>query len=184
MPNYNKVFLMGNLTRDPQISSLPSGSSACEFALAINRRWKGQDGQVHEEVSFVDCRAYGRTAENIGKYLTKGRPIFIEGRLKQDRWEDKTGQKRSVLRVFVENFQFIDSRGGEGGGGGAGGYQRSGGRPQAGAARGGGPTANAPPAGWQAPPAGGPGGPPPWEQEYAPADDDSPPAFEEDDIPF
>lgn len=111
MANLNKVFLMGNLTRDPQVSYLPSQTAACELGLAVNRRWTSQDGQQKEEVTFVDVVAYGRQAETLGKYLRKGRPIFIEGRLKLDQWEAQDGTKRSKMRIVLEGFQFIDSRG-------------------------------------------------------------------------
>lgn len=111
MANFNKVFLMGNLTRDPQVSYLPSQTAVCELGLAVNRRWTGQDGQQKEEVSFVDVVAYGKQAETLGKYLRKGRPVFIEGRLKLDQWEAQDGTKRSKMRVVLEGFQFIDSRG-------------------------------------------------------------------------
>ena len=117
MANFNKVFLMGNLTRDPQVSYLPSQTAVCELGLAVNRRWTSQDGQQKEEVSFVDVVAYGKQAETLGKYLRKGRPVFIEGRLKLDQWEAPDGTKRSKMRVVLEGFQFIDSRaGGETGG--------------------------------------------------------------------
>jgi single-strand DNA-binding protein len=117
MANYNKVILMGNLTRDPQLRYTPSQSAVCDFGLAVNRKWKAQDGQMKEEVTFVDCTAWGRTAENISKYMAKGRPLFVEGRLTYQTWEGKDGQKRSKLLVTVENFQFIDSKGSGGGGG-------------------------------------------------------------------
>ena len=110
MANLNKVFLMGNLTRDPQLSYLPSQTPVCEMGLAVNRRWNGQDGQPREEVTFVDCVSYGRQAETLSKYLRKGKPVFIEGRLKLDQWEAQDGTKRSRMRVIVEGFQFIDSR--------------------------------------------------------------------------
>ena len=125
MANYNKVILMGNLTRDPQLRYTPSQQPVCDFGLAINRKWKAADGQMKEEVCFVDCTAWGRTAENISKYVTKGRPLFVEGRLTYQTWEGKDGQKRSKHLVTVDTFQFIDSKGGGGGGaaapGGAGG---------------------------------------------------------------
>jgi len=111
MPNLNKVMLMGNLTRDPQLSYLPSQTAVVEIGVAINRSWTGQDGQKKEETTFVDCSAFGKTAETISKYLKKGRPIFLEGRLKYDQWEAQDGSKRSKLRVVIENFQFIDSGG-------------------------------------------------------------------------
>ena len=107
MANYNKVILVGNLTRDPQLSTLPSGTHVCEIGLAINRKWRGQDGQMSEETCFVDCRAYGKPAETINQYMRKGQPLLVEGRLNFNQWEDKTGQKRSKLRVIVERFQFL-----------------------------------------------------------------------------
>ncbi len=107
MANFNKVFLMGNLTRDPQLSYLPSQTAVVEFGLAVNRRWKDRDGQDRNEVCFIDCRAFGRTAENINKYLTKGRGLFVEGRLTFDTWTAQDGTKRSKHRVTVENFQFL-----------------------------------------------------------------------------
>jgi single-strand DNA-binding protein len=107
MANFNKVFLMGNLTRDPQLSYTPSQTAVVEFGLAVNRRWKGQDGENKEETCFVDCQAFGRMAENINKYLTKGRPLFIEGRLTFNSWTAQDGTKRSKHRVTVENFQFL-----------------------------------------------------------------------------
>ena len=110
MANYNKVILVGNLTRDPQMSILPSQTPVTEFGLAINRRWKGQDGQQREETCFVDCRCYGRQAEVLNQYMSKGRPILVEGRLQFSSWEDKTGQKRNKLRVVAERFQFLGGR--------------------------------------------------------------------------
>ena len=107
MANFNKVILAGNLTRDPQLSYLPSKTPVVEFGMAINRRWRSQDGQQREETCFVDCRAFGRTAEIINQYMAKGRPILVDGRLTYDAWEGKDGQKRSRLRVTVENFQFL-----------------------------------------------------------------------------
>jgi single-strand DNA-binding protein len=122
MANFNKVLLMGNLTRDPQLRYLASQQAVCDFGLAINRKWKASDGQMKEEVCFVDCTAWGRQAENLSKYVSKGRPLFVEGRLTFQTWDGKDGQKRSKLLVTVENFQFIDSKGGgaPGGSGGAG----------------------------------------------------------------
>ncbi len=117
MANYNKVILLGNLTRDPEMTYLPSQTPVTEFGLAVNRKWKGQDGQDREEAMFVDCRVYGRQAEVFKQYMAKGRAIFIEGRLQLDRWEDQQGQKRSKHRVIVERFQFIGGAGGQGGGG-------------------------------------------------------------------
>ena len=105
--NFNKVILIGNLTRDPQMSYLPSQTPVCEFGLAVNRKWKGQDGQQKEEVCFVDCHCYGKQAETFNQYMSKGRPILVEGRLQLDTWESKDGQKRSKHRIFVERFQFM-----------------------------------------------------------------------------
>jgi len=111
MPNLNKVTLMGNITRDIEMRALPGGQSIAQIGLAINRNWQGTDGQKKEEVTFVDCEAWGKTAEVMHKYLAKGRPVFIEGRLKLDQWEDKeSGQKRSKMKVVIESFQFIDSK--------------------------------------------------------------------------
>jgi single-strand DNA-binding protein len=107
MANLNKVFLMGNLTRDPELRYTPQGTAVGEFGLAINRQWKGPNGEKKEEVCFVDCQAWARTAEVISEYCKKGSPLFVEGRLKLDSWEGKDGQKRSRMRVVVDNFQFI-----------------------------------------------------------------------------
>ena len=109
MTGYNKVILMGNLTRDPEVKTLPnSDTTVCNFALAVNRTWKDADGNAREEVLFMDCAAFGRTADTISQYLTKGRPIHVEGRLKLERWE-QDGQNRSKVRVIVEQFRFVDS---------------------------------------------------------------------------
>jgi single-strand DNA-binding protein len=116
MPNLNKVMLMGNLTRDPEMKYTPKGTAIANFGIAINRNYTTESGEKREEVTFVDLEAFGRTAEIIGEYFKKGRPIFIEGRLKLDTWDDKqTGQKKSKLRVIVDSFEFLGSR--EGGGG-------------------------------------------------------------------
>jgi single-strand DNA-binding protein len=102
--------LIGNLTRDPQLKQLPSNSTVAEFGLAMNRRYRAATGEEREEVCFVDCAAFGKVADNIGKYCKKGRALYVEGRLKFDQWDDKTGAKRSKLTVVVENFQFLGSR--------------------------------------------------------------------------
>jgi single-strand DNA-binding protein len=109
MPNLNKVMLIGNLTRDPELRYTPNNTAICGFGLAINRKWNGQDGQQNEETTFVDCEAWARAGEVINQYVRKGRPLFVEGRLKLDQWQDKDGGKRSKLKVVVENFQFLDS---------------------------------------------------------------------------
>ena len=114
MPNLNRVLLMGNLTRDPELRYLPSNTPVVSLGLAVNRRWRNQQDQQQEETTFVDCEAFGRSAEVINQYLRKGRPVFIEGRLRLDQWQDKEGQNRSKLKVVVESFQFVDSRGGDG----------------------------------------------------------------------
>jgi single-strand DNA-binding protein len=118
MGNFNKVFLMGNLTRDVELRAVNSGQQVARIGLAVNRVWYTPEGEKREEVTFVDCDAWGKTAESMAKYLSKGRPVFIEGRLKLDQWEDKEGNKQSKLKVVVETFQFVDSRGGSGGSGG------------------------------------------------------------------
>jgi single-strand DNA-binding protein len=107
MANFNKVLLMGNLTRDPQLSYLPSQTAVVDFGLAVNRRWTGKDGQDRSEVCFVDCRAFGKQAETINKYLSKGRAVFVEGRLTLDSWTAQDGSKRNKHRVTVESFQFL-----------------------------------------------------------------------------
>lgn len=117
MANFNKVIMIGNLTRDPQLSYLPSQTAVVDFGLATNRQWKAQDGQMKQDVCFVDCRAFGKPAETINKYCKKGRPLMIEGRLTYDSWTGKDGVKKSKLRITVETFQFISAGGaGEHGG--------------------------------------------------------------------
>jgi len=116
--SFNKVFLMGNLTRDIELRQVGADQSVANIGLAVNRRYRTKDGENREEVTFVDCEAWGRTAQVMSQYLSKGKPVFIEGRLKLDQWQDKDGGNRSKIKVVVENFQFIDSPGGSGGGGG------------------------------------------------------------------
>ncbi len=118
MASYNKVILMGNLTRDVQLKHTAGNQPVADISIAINRKFKTKDGQDREEVTYVDCECWGPRAEVISKYFTKGKPIFIEGRLKLDSWEDKDGQKRSKMRVVIDDFQFVEGRGGAGGGGG------------------------------------------------------------------
>jgi single-strand DNA-binding protein len=113
MANFNKVILAGNLTRDPELRYTPKGTAIARLGLAINRKWKTETGEMKEDVTFVDVDAFGKTAETIGQYLKKGRPILIEGRLRYETWEDKqSGQKKSKLGVVMETFQFLDSGGG------------------------------------------------------------------------
>lgn len=115
MASFNQVILLGNLTRDPQLRYTPSQMAVCDFGLAVNRKFKAADGSDREEVTFVDCTAWGKQAELINKFLSKGKPLFIQGRLKLDQWEDKQGGgKRSKLSVVVENFQFVGGRDGGG----------------------------------------------------------------------
>jgi len=114
MSNFNKVLLMGNLTRDPQLSYTPSQTAVVDFGLAVNRRWTSRDGEKKEETCFVDCQAFGRIAENLNKYMSKGRPLFIEGRLTFNSWTAQDGTKRSKHRVTVENFQFLPGKSGTG----------------------------------------------------------------------
>ena len=112
MPNLNKVILMGHLTRDPEMRYLPNGSAVAKFSLAVNRTWKDKEsGNAKEETVFVECTAFSRTAEVVGEYVKKGSPLYVEGRLKQDNWDDKqTGQKRSKLVVNVENVQLLGTK--------------------------------------------------------------------------
>jgi single-strand DNA-binding protein len=168
MANLNKVMLMGNLTRDPEVRYTPKGTAVAELGLAINRYFSAENGEKREETTFVDVTLWGRQAEIAGEYLKKGRPVFIEGRLQLDSWDDKqTGQKRSKLKVVGEGLQLLGSRdGGSGGGGGGGG--------EYGAGSGGGEREQRSSAG------GGRPAPPP--KQKPPADPDLEP--EEDDIPF
>ncbi len=195
MANLNKVMLMGNITRDPELKYLPSQMAVCDFGLAVNRTWTGQDGVKKEEVTFVDCSCFGKQAELISKYKKKGDPLFVEGRLKLDQWEAQDGSKRSKMRVVVENFQFLNRGTGQfsGQGGQQGGQQQGG---YAGEGEGGGeagpvqttPAARAPyrNAGRPAPQAAArPAQAPNYEAGDVPSvpEDDQPPIKDED-IPF
>ena len=132
MASFNRVILLGNLTRDPEIRYTPSGTAVTDLGLAVNDRRKNSDGQWVEETTYVDVTLWGRTAEVAGEYLSKGAPILVEGRLKLDSWESGDGQKRSKLRVVCEKMQMVGPRGAGGpggggpGGGGGGGGQRGG----------------------------------------------------------
>ncbi|NQV32450.1 MAG: single-stranded DNA-binding protein [Phycisphaeraceae bacterium] len=183
MASYNKVMLIGNLTRDPQLSYTPSQTAVVDFGLATNRKWTAQDGSQREDTCFVDCRSFGKQAETINKYLAKGRSVFVEGRLTFDSWNAQDGTKRSKHRITVENFQFLGGGGGQGGQAGgsyaggqaqaqAGGY--AGGAPAGGQAQAGGYAGGAP-AGGQAP---GGGAAPLAQENYAG------PSVSDDDIPF
>jgi single-strand DNA-binding protein len=110
MASFNKVILMGNLTRDPELRYTPKGTAIAKIGLAVNRNWTSESGEKKEEVTFIDVDVFGRTAENVGQYMRKGRPILVEGRLKLDQWDDKqSGQKRSRLGVVAETIQFLGS---------------------------------------------------------------------------
>lgn len=113
MASYNKVLLMGNITRDIELRHTQTNMAVATIGLAVNRRFKTADGQMKEEVCFVDCDAWGKTAENMAKFFSKGRPVFIEGRLRLDQWE-KDGAKHSKLKVVIEGFEFVDSKPGSG----------------------------------------------------------------------
>jgi single-strand DNA-binding protein len=127
MASFNKVILLGNLTRDPEVRYTPKGTAVTELGMAVNRVYTAENGEKREETTFVDVTLWGRTAEIAGEYLKKGRPVFIEGRLQLDTWDDKTsGQKRSKLKVVGEGLQLIGSRPGGGGGGGGGGGDEEG----------------------------------------------------------
>jgi single-strand DNA-binding protein len=162
MANLNKVFLMGNLTRDPEVRYTPKGTAVGDLGIAINDSYKAQDGTIKEQVTYVDIEVWGRQAETCKQYLSKGRPVFIEGSLKFDQWESPEGQKKSKLRVRAERVQFLGSPGGGGQGGGSRGSNAGGG---------GAPGEQAP---RPARPAGQPAG----------GGDDRPPMPEDDDIPF
>jgi single-strand DNA-binding protein len=111
MANYNKVLLMGNLTRDPELKRTSSDMAVAQVSIAVNRQYKDRNGEQVKETTFVDCEAWGRTAEVMAQYLSKGKPVFVEGRLKLDQWQDKDGNNRSKLKVVIEKFEFIDSKG-------------------------------------------------------------------------
>ncbi len=188
MANVNKVILIGNLTRDPELKYLPSQTAVCEFGLAVNRRWTAQDGTQKEETTFVDCSSFGRQAETLSKYVKKGNPLFIEGRLKLDQWEAQDGSKRSKMRVVIENFQFLGGRSDNAGGGApaAEGYSGEAGAPRQQPR----PAASAPyrqggrpGTGGAAAPAQRPAAAPNYDAGDSPAPDEAPPLSDED-IPF
>jgi single-strand DNA-binding protein len=110
MASMNKVFLLGNLTRDPQLRALPSGVAVCDFGIAVNRKWRDRDGNQKDETCFVDCTAWARQAETINEHCRKGRALLVVGRLKLDTWEDQDGNKRSKHTVTVEEFQFVGAK--------------------------------------------------------------------------
>src|SRR3954463_14253784 len=126
MANYNKIILVGNLTRDPQLKYLPSQMAICEFGMAVNHKFKTKTGEDREEVLFIDCSCFGKGGEIINQYCQKGKQILVEGRLKYDTWDDKNGGgKRSKHSVVVDNFQFLGGPREGGGGGQQGGYDQS-----------------------------------------------------------
>lgn len=156
--SFNKVILVGNLTRDPELRYTPKGSANARLGLAVNRKYKDANGQLQEEVSFIDIDAWGQQAETIAQYMRKGGAMLIEGRLRQESWEDKqTGQKRTALRVVLENFQFL------------GGGQRAG---------------EGAPASGPAPRPARPVAPPPPASSDSGVPDSAPPVDEGDDVPF
>ena len=121
MAYLNKVFIIGNLTRDPELRVTPKGTPICQFGIAVNRQFKDESGATRDETTFIDVEAWGKQGELVSKYLSKGSLAMVEGRLKLDQWEDKqSGQKRSKLKVVLDNVQFLSTRGGAGGGSGGG----------------------------------------------------------------
>jgi single-strand DNA-binding protein len=179
MANYNKVILVGNLTRDPQMRYLPSQMPVVDFGLAVNHRYKTKSGEDREEVCFIDCSAFGRQAEVINQYCRKGRPLLVEGRLKFDTWEDKQGGgKRSKHTIVIDNFQLLGGRDSAGGGGG-GGYDQAGG---GGGASYGEEQRPAPPRNQGAPPQRGGAGQRPAPAPEPPFGEEQ--TFQDDDIPF
>jgi len=111
MPDFNRIIMAGHLTRDPQLMYTPSNTAVCKFGIAVGRKWKDRDGNQKEETCFVDCTAFGKTAETINQYLSKGRAVLVEGRLSYQQWTDKEGKNRSKHEIAVESFQFLGSGG-------------------------------------------------------------------------
>lgn len=161
MASLNKVLLMGNLTRDPEVRYTPKGTAVGDLAIAINDSYKTQDGTVKETVTYVDIEVWGRQAETCKQYLTKGRPIFVEGQLRLDQWETPQGEKKRLLRVRADRVQFLG--GGGGGGGRSGGNYSSGGGESSGGS------------------SGESSRPAPAAQKVS---EDRPPLRDDDDIPF
>jgi len=125
MASYNRVILLGNLTRDPELRYIPSGTAVTDIGLAVSDKYKNKSGEWVEETTFVDVTMWGRTAEVACEYLSKGSPVLVEGRLKLDTWEGNDGQKRSKLRVVCDRMQMVGPRGGAGGGGSGGAPRQS-----------------------------------------------------------
>ncbi len=191
MANLNKVMLIGNLTADPDVRTTPRGTPVTELRIAVNRVTNGpNEGERREEATYLDVTCWGRTGEIAAQYLAKGRPVFIEGRLQQDTWEDKqTGQRRSRIRIVAENLQLLGSRDGAPQGGGNGGYQqRSGGYNNGGGYNNNGGGYNNNGGGYNNGGYNNNGGGyqrPQYQQQSRPQQAPSPmPAEEEDDIPF
>jgi single-strand DNA-binding protein len=109
MASFNRIILVGNLTRDPQLSYTPQNTAICKFGLATNHRWKDRDGTQREEVCFIDCTVFGKAGETFNQYMAKGRSVLVEGRLKLDQWTSPEGEKRSKHEVVVDNFTFLGS---------------------------------------------------------------------------
>ena len=188
MANLNKVMLIGNLTRDPEVRYTPKGTAVADIGLAINRYYQSENGERQEETTFVDVTLWGKQAELAQQYLHKGRPVYIEGRLQMDTWDDKaTGQKRSKIKIVCENMQFLGGRDGGGGGGGRGGDEEEGGYSPRPAARQGGGGGGGYGGGQRG--GGGGGGRPAPAQRPAPKDDDFgdgpiTDGLEDEEIPF
>ena len=115
MASYNRIVLLGNLTRDPQLSYTPGNTAICKFGIATNRKWRDRDGNTREDVCFVDCTVFGKAGETFNQYMAKGQPVLVEGRLKLDQWTTPEGVKRSKHEVIVDNFQFVGGRRDDGG---------------------------------------------------------------------
>ena len=178
MSSFNKVILMGNLTRDPEMRYTTSGTAIANISLAVNRKWYNEARELQEETTFVIVDAFGKQAETIGQYFKKGNPIFLEGRLHQDRWEDKqTGQKRSQLKVVLQNFQFLPS----------GGQSREGGSPPSPRRAAADAEPQRPPQNQLSPskqPQSLPPSAEPQRFHQPPPTDNGPPPEEDDDVPF
>ena len=116
MSSFNRIILVGNLTRDPQLSYTPANTAVCKFGIATNHKWKDREGNAREEVCFVDCTVFGKAGETFNQYMTKGRSVLVEGRLKLDQWTTPEGDKRSKHEVVVDNFTFLGSRPDDAGG--------------------------------------------------------------------
>ncbi|MBI1826320.1 MAG: single-stranded DNA-binding protein [Planctomycetes bacterium] len=141
MASYNRIVLLGNLTRDPQLSYTGGNLAVCKFGLATNHRWKDKEGKDREDVCFVDCTVFGRAGETFNQYMKKGGSVLVEGRLQLNQWTTPEGDKRSKHEVLVDNFTFVGGRPGGGSGGSS--EAAMSGAP-AGASRGGAPTSSAP----------------------------------------